>query len=101
MDIQNVLNKLHSLDSNLADQVRACFNELTSDRDQAIARAREAVAQAAEDKLAKARKQLASEGQVFEHVETMPKKFLLRQEFDRLLPADKMAAVKSGIRIVD
>ncbi len=101
MDIQDVLNRLHSADPDLANEVRECFNGLTADRDQAVTRAREAVTQAAKDAVAKAKAQLAEEAKRFVHVEQMPKQFILRQEFDRLTPAEKMKTVKAGISIMD
>ena len=81
--------------------MRACFDQIVEERDQAVARAREAIAKSNADEISKARQKLASESQNFVHLEQPPKQFLLRQEFDRLSPAEKIKTVKNGIKIVD
>lgn len=101
MDIQDVLNSLHGTNPELARNVRACFDQIVEERDQAVARAREAIAKSNADEISKARQKLASESQNFVHLEQPPKQFLLRQEFDRLSPAEKIKTVKNGVKIVD
>ncbi len=101
MDIQEVLNTLHGANPELARTVRACFDQIVEERDQAIARAREAVAKSNADEISRAKQKLANESQNFVHLEQAPKQFLLRQEFDRLSPAEKVKTVKNGVKIID
>ncbi len=101
MNIQDALNSLHGTNPELATALRACFDQIAEERDQAVARAREAVAKASEDELLKAKQKLAAESQKFVHLEQPPKQFLLRQEFDRLSPSEKLQTVKNGVKIID
>lgn len=101
-DTDIMLEKLALANPDLAKQVQQKLASMAAERDAADERARRVIMDEHATREERAKDLIMQERNSIQHVQTPPMgRWMARFEFDRLSPADKLATVKAGIRIVD
>jgi len=102
-DIAMQLEKLSKTDPDLAKGIMNAMSKLAKERDEADERARQVIIDEHMTREQRAKDMIMAERASIQHVDSVPPagRWMARFEFDRLTPADKLATVKAGIRIID
>lgn len=102
-DISFHLEKLAKTDPDLVKGIQAAMAKLARERDEADERAKRVIMDEHVTREQRAKDMIMAERASIQHVDSVPPvgRWMARFEFDRLTPAEKLATVKAGVRIVD